>query len=102
MTSILYPLGPAQTAANISLLVKSKATPPYGFLKGRLGAFYSEAKMDTLEAFTNAAVGLLISWVATFFVLGYSASGSVAVMLMFFGLSLSRSWVLRKLFRRLA
>lgn len=57
---------------------------------------------DAIEAFTNAAVGLLVSWAATFFLLGYSAIGSVGVTLMFFALSFSRAWVLRKIFRRLA
>lgn len=56
---------------------------------------------DAIEAFTNAAVGLLVSWAATFFLLGYSAAGSVGVTLMFFALSFSRAWVLRKIFRRL-
>jgi hypothetical protein len=58
-------------------------------------------KLDTLEALTNAIVGLLVSWAATFFLLGYSASGSVGVTLMFFGLSFTRSWVLRRIFRGL-
>ena len=29
--------------------------------------------MTALEALCNAAIGLLVSWAATFFVLGYSA-----------------------------
>lgn len=58
--------------------------------------------MIATEAFANAAIGLLISWAATFFVLGYSATGSAAVTAMFFALSFSRSYVLRRLFARLA
>lgn len=58
--------------------------------------------MTALEALANAAIGLLISWAATFFVLGYSASGSAAVTAMFFGLSFARSYVLRLIFGRLA
>jgi len=58
--------------------------------------------IDLSEAFTNAAVGLVVSWAATFFVLGYTAAQSIAVTLMFFGLSFARAWVLRALFRRLA
>lgn len=54
---------------------------------------------DTLEALANALIGLLISWAATFFVLGYSASGSVGVTLMFFALSFARARVLRAVFR---
>lgn len=54
---------------------------------------------DFFEATANAVVGFLVSWAATFFVLGYSASGSAAVTVMFFGLSFTRSFVLRRLFR---
>ena len=57
--------------------------------------------MTALEAFTNAAIGLLVSWAATFFVLGYSAGGSLAVTAMFFALSFARSFALRLIFRRL-
>jgi len=56
-------------------------------------------KRDALEALTNAAVGLLVSWGATYFLLGYTARGSAAVTAMFFGLSFARSWALRALFR---
>ena len=58
--------------------------------------------MSALEALANAAIGLAVSWTATFFVLGYTASGSVAVTAMFFGLSFARSWIIREIFRRLA
>lgn len=58
--------------------------------------------IDAAEAMTNAAVGLVVSWCATFFVLGYSAAGSVGVTLMFFGLSFARAWALRALFRSLS
>lgn len=58
--------------------------------------------MIALESLANAAIGLLVSWAATFFVLGYSASGSAAVTAMFFGLSFARSYVLRLIFGRLA
>lgn len=58
-------------------------------------------KLDTLEALTNAVVGLLVSWAATFFILGYSAAGSVAVTAMFFVISFARAWVLRRIFRGL-
>jgi len=52
------------------------------------------------EALANAAIGLLISWLATWFVLGYSPAQSVAVTSMFFGLSFARSYALRLYFRR--
>ncbi len=58
--------------------------------------------MSALEALCNAAIGLLVSWAATFFVLGYSATGSLAVTAMFFALSFTRSYLLRLVFRRLA
>lgn len=56
-------------------------------------------KLDTIEAFTNAAIGLMVSWLASVFVLGYTAVESVGVTAMFFALSFSRSWILRRLFR---
>ena len=58
--------------------------------------------MSALEALCNAAVGLLVSWAATFFILGYSASGSAAVTAMFFALSFTRSWLIREAFKRWA
>jgi hypothetical protein len=58
--------------------------------------------MSALESLCNATIGLLVSWAATFFVLGYSATGSLAVTAMFFALSFTRSYVLRLVFRRLA
>ena len=58
--------------------------------------------MNALEALANATIGLLVSWAATFFILGYSASGSLAVTAMFFGLSFARSYALRLIFRRFA
>ena len=56
--------------------------------------------MDALEALTNAVIGLLVSWAATFFVLGYTPAQSVAITAMFFGLSFTRSWAIRAAFRR--
>lgn len=52
------------------------------------------------EALANAAIGLLVSWAATWFVLGYSPAQSIAVTMMFFGLSFARSYALRLYFRR--
>ena len=52
------------------------------------------------EALANAAIGLLISWAATWFILGYSPAQSIAVTAMFFGLSFARSYALRLYFRR--
>lgn len=58
--------------------------------------------MIALESLCNAAIGLLVSWAATFFVLGYTATGSLAVTAMFFTLSFTRSYVLRLIFSRLS
>ena len=56
---------------------------------------------DATEALCNAAFGVVVSWAASWFVLGYSAAGSLAVTGMFFGLSFIRSFVLRAIFRRI-
>jgi hypothetical protein len=52
--------------------------------------------MNALEALANAAIGLVVSWCATFFVLGYSPAGSAAVTGMFFALSFVRAWAVRE------
>lgn len=58
--------------------------------------------MIAAESLANAIIGLCVSWAATYFVLGYTASGSLGVTAMFFGLSFTRSYVLRRIFARLA
>jgi hypothetical protein len=58
--------------------------------------------VTALEALANATIGLIVSWAATFFVLGYTASGSAAVTGMFFALSFARSYVLRRIFTSIA
>ncbi len=57
--------------------------------------------MDALEALTNAGVGLVVSWAATWLVLGYSPSDSAGITAMFFGLSFTRAWIIRGIFRGL-
>lgn len=57
---------------------------------------------DATEAFANAIIGLLISWAATHWVLGYDPAASVAITGMFFGLSFTRSFIIRRIFRRLS
>lgn len=57
---------------------------------------------DATEALANAVVGLLVSWAATWAVLGYSPAQSAAITAMFFGLSLTRSFIIRRIFRRLS
>ena len=44
--------------------------------------------------------GLAVSWAATWAVLGFSPVQSVGVTAMFFALSTTRQFVLRRLFRR--
>lgn len=58
--------------------------------------------MDAMEAFANAAIGLLVSWLATIFVLGFSPAKSAAITAMFFGLSFARAYILRRVFRWLS
>lgn len=58
--------------------------------------------MDAYEALANALIGLLVSWAATAFVLGYTPVQAVGVTLMFFGLSFGRSYLLRRVFRWLS
>lgn len=57
--------------------------------------------MDAVEALANAGIGLLVSWAATWLVLGYAPAQAVGVTLMFFALSFARSWALRAVFRRM-
>ncbi len=58
--------------------------------------------MIALESLCNALVGLIVSWAATYFLLGYSAAGSLAVTALFFGLSFARSYAIRWAFARWA
>ena len=57
--------------------------------------------MDAVEALANAAIGLIVSWLATWLVLGYSPAGSAGITAMFFGLSFTRAWIIRGIFRGL-
>ncbi len=58
-------------------------------------------KGDILEAILNAAIGLVVSWLTTWLVLGYSPASSAGVTAMFFGLSFTRAWIIRGIFRGL-
>lgn len=58
--------------------------------------------IDAAEAFANAVIGLVVSWVLTLTVLGYSPAQSAAITGMFFAASFVRSWAVRAFFRRLA
>lgn len=57
---------------------------------------------DVSEAMANAVIGLVISWLATRFVLGFDAAQSAAITGMFFALSFSRAWIIRRIFRGIA
>lgn len=63
---------------------------------------HTRPALNAAEAFANAVIGFVVSWAATFFVLGYSPAGSAAVTAMFFCLSFARSYALRIIFGRLA
>ena len=56
--------------------------------------------MNAVEALTNAAIGFVVSWLATVFVLGYSPGHSLGITAGFMGLSFARSYVLRIAFSR--
>jgi hypothetical protein len=56
--------------------------------------------IDAIEALTNAVIGFVVSFAATFFVLGFSPAQSTGITVMFFGLSFSRAWIIRAAFRR--
>lgn len=58
--------------------------------------------MDALEALSNAVIGLVVSWAATLFVLGYTATQSATITAGFFAISFIRSWCIRRLFRSMA
>lgn len=63
-------------------------------------------RLDITEALTNAAVGLLFSWAVTYIALPLwglepSAGDAVGITAMYFFVSMARSYVLRRVFRRL-
>jgi len=63
-------------------------------------------RLDVTEAATNAGVGLLVSWAATYWLLPMwgltpSPAQSAGITGMFFALSFARAWVLRVVFRRI-
>ena len=58
--------------------------------------------IDLTESLANAGIGFVVSWAATYWILGYSAGQSVGVTLLFFGLSFARAYALRALFRRMS
>ncbi len=57
--------------------------------------------LDLIESLANAGIGLLVSWAATWLILGYSPAQAIGVTALFFGLSFTRAYALRAVFRRL-
>ena len=57
--------------------------------------------MDTLEALSNAVIGLLVSAAITHYVLGFPAMESAGITAMFFAVSFARARILRAIFRRI-
>lgn len=60
---------------------------------------------DATEALCNAVIGLIVSWVVTYYALPIwgltpSASASAGITAMYFVISFARSWVIRVAFRR--
>ena len=60
------------------------------------------ATMSALEALANAAIGLIVSWLVTWLLLGYTPAQSIGVTAMFFMLSFGRVYVIRRGFKWLS
>ena len=64
--------------------------------------------MSAVEALVNAALGLAVSWCATFFLLpplfgiAPTAGQSAGITALFFVLSFLRAWAIREAFRKWA
>ena len=58
--------------------------------------------LDAAEALANAVIGLLLSWAVTHWLLGFSPTASAGITALFFAMSFTRAFVLRRVFRRLA
>ena len=57
--------------------------------------------LDAIEALANAIIGLVLSWLITLTVLGFTAWQSAGITALFFVASTVRSFVLRRVFRGL-
>jgi hypothetical protein len=62
-------------------------------------------RLSAIEALCNAVIGLIVSWLVTFYALPLwgltpSASASVGITAMYFVISFARSWAIREAFRR--
>jgi hypothetical protein len=59
-------------------------------------------RLSLAEAITNATLGLIVSWLITWAVLGFTPEQSVGITLLFFAVSTVRSFIVREAFRRFA
>lgn len=62
-------------------------------------------KLSAIEALCNAVAGLIISWAVTYYALPWwglypSASASLGITALYFGISFARSWAIREAFRK--
>lgn len=57
-------------------------------------------RLSLAEAITNATLGLIVSWLITWAVLGFTPVQSAGITLLFFAVSTVRSFIVREIFRR--
>lgn len=57
-------------------------------------------KRSIAEALANAVIGLVVSWLITWAVLGFTPAQSIGITLMFFAVSTARAFLIREAFRR--
>ena len=57
-------------------------------------------KRSIAEALANATIGLIISWLITWAVLGFTPMQSAGITAMFFAVSTVRAFLIREAFRR--
>lgn len=57
-------------------------------------------RLSLAEAITNATLGLIVSWLITWAVLGFTPAQSAGITLLFFAVSTVRAFAVREIFRR--
>jgi hypothetical protein len=58
-------------------------------------------KRSMAEAITNSTLGLAVSWLITWAVLGFTPVQSIGITLLFFAVSTARNFIVREAFRRI-
>jgi len=58
--------------------------------------------LDAIEALANAIIGLVLSWIITLTVLGFTAWQSAGITAIFFVASTVRAFILRQFFRSIS